>query len=710
MKALIASFITGVMMLPATTLAAGSYETGVYKNRFLEAGVATEEEIQQRVTQVYEQLFHDPDRRRYNDNDPSVGKSLFIPVGDDMGYIWDTGNDDVRSEGMSYGMMMALQMNRQDDFNRIWKWANTYSFNGQNGGSTGGVSGNYFAWEVSTDGNKEDSNPAPDGEEYFVTALFFAAHRWGNGDGIYNYTAQANKLLANMYGNNNWHYVGGEKVQYSLFQLDEYQIVFSPAKDHPDNFTDPSYHLPAFYELWARWAADFTDTNRDPTTLEYAGGSTNFWEKLAGESRSYWKNEAVDPRTGLNPDYSGFDGTPEPGENYPTNHDNFRFDAWRTIGNAALDYLWWQKDPWQRTYADTLQNFFSSESLSGGLDSHGSLFTLSGDLDFSDQNSDPTDQSPGLVAMNAMASLAASNTARANLFVEKFWGTPIPTGRYRYYDGMLYMFGMLALSGNYRIYCPDNACDAVSAPIPVPDPVEPQPAPVTPTTPVVTPTPGDGAGSVAFVEVESGTFTPSFRATTANWVTLYGNGDSVAFTVNLPPGEYSLVINGRSSNGSAAGISVLLDGVNVGQASFSSTTGEKKIVALSIAPSIAPSIAQSSQELTLLLESDSGDNDTLLDAFEIFSDDAVVTPVSSSSISSSSASSQAQSSSVASISSSSSAFAVSSTPQASSSSAAVSSAASTPVKLGSADWYLLMLMGCFVAVRQALRRNTKPSI
>ena len=78
--------------------------------------------------------------------------------------------------------------------------------------------------------------------------------------------------------------------------------------------------------------------------------------------------------------------------------------------------------------------------------------------------------------------------------------------------------------------------------------------------------------------------------------------------------------------------------------------------------------------------------------------------------SSSSVSSQAQSSSVAPISSSSSTVAVSSTPQASSSSAAVSSAASTPVTVGSADWYLLMLMGFFVAVRQTLRRNTNTSI
>ena len=36
---------------------------------------------------------------------------------------------------------------------------------------------------------------APDGEEYFAMALFFAAHRWGNGEGLLNYEAQARELL-----------------------------------------------------------------------------------------------------------------------------------------------------------------------------------------------------------------------------------------------------------------------------------------------------------------------------------------------------------------------------------------------------------------------------------------------------------------------------------------------------------------------------------
>ena len=40
-----------------------------------------------------------------------------------MGYIEDIANNDVRTEGMSYGMMIAVQMNRKEVFDSLWKWA-----------------------------------------------------------------------------------------------------------------------------------------------------------------------------------------------------------------------------------------------------------------------------------------------------------------------------------------------------------------------------------------------------------------------------------------------------------------------------------------------------------------------------------------------------------------------------------------------------------
>jgi oligosaccharide reducing-end xylanase len=37
-------------------------------------------------------------------------------------------------------------------------------------------------------------------------------------------------------------------------------------------------------------------------------------------------------------------------------------------------------------------------------------------------------------------------------FVKELWDAPIPSGKWRYYDGMLYMLAMLHASGNFKIY------------------------------------------------------------------------------------------------------------------------------------------------------------------------------------------------------------------------------------------------------------------
>ena len=104
-------------------------------------------------------------------------------------YVLDVGNADVRSEGMSYGMMIALQMGRKAEFDALWNWAATHMR------YASGPRQGYFRWQCQPTGCKQDAVPASDGEEYFATALLMAASRWGNGQGLYDYNAQAQALL-----------------------------------------------------------------------------------------------------------------------------------------------------------------------------------------------------------------------------------------------------------------------------------------------------------------------------------------------------------------------------------------------------------------------------------------------------------------------------------------------------------------------------------
>ena len=108
-----------------------------------------------------------------------------------LAYITDWANNDARTEGMSYGMMIAVQLDKKREFDALWNWSKTYMLTTDPENPSLG----YFAWSMGTDGSPRAVGAAPDGEEYYAMALYFAAHRWGNGQGIYNYQAEADKIL-----------------------------------------------------------------------------------------------------------------------------------------------------------------------------------------------------------------------------------------------------------------------------------------------------------------------------------------------------------------------------------------------------------------------------------------------------------------------------------------------------------------------------------
>jgi oligosaccharide reducing-end xylanase len=91
--------------------------------------------------------------------------------------------------------------------------------------------------------------------------------------------------------------------------------------------------------------------------------------------------------------------------------------------------------------SDKLQAFFESK----GIADYGCQFTLDG-KQLEDRHAQ------GLVAVNAVASLAATDSVRAKRFVEELWNMPTPDGLERYYEGLLYMMALLHCSGEFRIW------------------------------------------------------------------------------------------------------------------------------------------------------------------------------------------------------------------------------------------------------------------
>ena len=426
-----------VLTFAAEPWTKGGFETQKYRNLFAEVG-HSQADIDARVQQVFNDVFRGPNK-------------VYFEVGDTMGYVSDIKNHDVRTEGMSYGLMVAVQFGEKDIFDRLWRWTRKYMQHQE------GTREGYFAWSCKTDGTRNAEGAASDGELYFITALLFASNQWGNATGI-NYKAEAQRILnciqpreytpERRQGFGGFGGFGGQQQNgpQKMYLIDpETKLITFTPDGFGQRFTDPSYHIPAFYEVWARWADD---------------GRSDFWKECARLSREFL-HKATDATTGLNPDMCGFDGAPMQGFGGRRNGSaNFRYDSWRVPMNIALDYEWSCADSeWQQQYGERIQNFFYSQ----GIDSFVDQYRVDGTLPEGNEilpagGSGPVlRHSIGLVATTAAASVMCRHD-KSREFIEALWNAkhePFEDGYFdAYYDGLLRLFAFMHLSGRYRVIFP----------------------------------------------------------------------------------------------------------------------------------------------------------------------------------------------------------------------------------------------------------------
>ncbi|HYQ15348.1 MAG TPA: glycosyl hydrolase family 8, partial [Polyangiaceae bacterium] len=286
------------------------------------------------------------------------------------------------------GMMIAVQLDKHEEFDKLWQFAVKRMRQ----------SSGFFAWQLNPQGGIISSASAPDGEEYFATALLFASKRWGDGTGDMAYSTQAKSLLDKMANN-------------GMFDKASKLVLFGVNA----GYTDASYMLPSFYEAWSCF-----DTKNQA-----------FWQGAASAARAFFP-KTVNATTGLAPEQSQLNGAPYSG------HGDFDADAWRVVMNVMMDRHFFNVDPWQDSFAIKLGAFFKSKG------SYGEQYTLDGMVE------DPDHQS-GLVALNATLGFSLPK-ADATPFVQELWDTPIPSGNLRYYNGSLYLLSLLHVSGKFQLW------------------------------------------------------------------------------------------------------------------------------------------------------------------------------------------------------------------------------------------------------------------
>ena len=360
-----------------------------YPNPFHDVLGIPESDIENRIAAAFEQLFR---------GNPMT-QAIYEPRGSDQATIRDILHNDERTEGIGLGMMFAVQRGEQEIVDRLWRYANATLR--QSGGS------GYFVSNCDTLDGATTPCVDPYGMQQMAMALVFAHGRFGS-SGSVDYEADALALLDLMRAGD------GTSGSTPLFDA-ETKIVFAEPKLTSASFTCSAYMMHAYYELWAQATGD------------------SFFSDAAMAARAYYP-VAAHPTTGLLPTRTDLSGMPYDG------WEAFRHEAYRAPLNLVLDTIWIGADTWQTQEANRLIRFFNGQ----GIDQYGGVYALDGAV------LDPM-REPALVAANGAVAAIATEAAR-NAFIQAAWDLETPTGPNRYYTGLLHLFSLMVLGGQFRVY------------------------------------------------------------------------------------------------------------------------------------------------------------------------------------------------------------------------------------------------------------------
>jgi len=242
------------------------------------------------------------------------------------------------SEGIAYGMEIAVYMDDQATFDKLWQYEQLHR--GTNG---------LMDWEISPTGGVLGSGAASDGDEDMAFALVMADKKWGGQGSLSDtYLNHAKKLI-------------------DLIWQHEIDHARNDVPTPGDQFADGqviniSYFAPAYYRIFGQVTGKASEWNRSVKAsydaLEAALNATN-------------KNTT----NGLVPAWSTPAGVPmaPPGSSHPIHH---QLDSCRTPFRVAQDYCWFG-EPRALAYLKKINAFHASVgalNLVDGYNLDGSVY------------------------------------------------------------------------------------------------------------------------------------------------------------------------------------------------------------------------------------------------------------------------------------------------------------------------------------------------
>ncbi len=354
-----------------------------------------QEDSQDRIAAAFDQLFFgDPDTQ-----------AIYREVGDDAAYIEDILNRDVRTDAIGYGMFVAVQLDEQVVFDKLWTWAK------RNMLLTEPPRAGLLAWRCTSTGQQCESAAATDATSIIATSLYLAREAWQD-TGKHPYQDDADMLVDAMVQTEARNGGPLTNVQ-NPFDV----VTMLPRKGSfvPDDpYLQTDFLMPAFYDYWSERRTD----------------DSEFWSDAADASGELMRS-AVMANSGLIPYEIDATGRPAPGTIYDE-------VAARTLLNRWFSNSW-MGSSWVAEQNRVLLDFFLEQD-----EALVSSYFLDGDPR-GDRNT------PAHIALSATAAATTGDVSKYGVFLQELVDTPIPDGPSRYYQGMLYLIAFMAVSGNIEV-------------------------------------------------------------------------------------------------------------------------------------------------------------------------------------------------------------------------------------------------------------------
>jgi endo-1,4-beta-D-glucanase Y len=326
----------------------------------------------------------------------------------------ENGNDTV-SEGIAYGMLIAVNMNDQALFDGLYAYWKSKK-------AAGTSSAGLMTWCIPAGGGScaASGGSATDADEDAAFALLQAGKLWGG-----SYTADGTALVKDIYAS---------------ADINKTTKLPAGGSQFGEKY-NPSYFAPAYYRAFAA-----VDSGND-----WNGVITAVYDAIANIQGTY----------GLVPAWCAASGGKQcavASQNNDANDVLYQYDSHRTPMRIGLDYCW-NGEAKARAYVDKTTSFFATNANAGlnGISRIFDIYQLNGNVGSS---GGPNSASiVGTAAVGAMASSIAAKqpflddayqavfdaVTRATLAPKDTQGrTP-----YSYYNATVGMLTLLMMTGNF---------------------------------------------------------------------------------------------------------------------------------------------------------------------------------------------------------------------------------------------------------------------